>query len=80
MLAGARARIGPCPNDSRMLLGSSFVASVATPDRLARLLEACAAISREVPLFRAHVDPDAGAAGHAAAIHEHALASTQVAA
>jgi hypothetical protein len=53
---------------------------VAAPERLARVLDVCAAMSQGVPLFRAHVDPDAGSAALAAAIHEHALASAEVAA
>ncbi|MFL5913605.1 MAG: hypothetical protein ACJ768_23960 [Gaiellaceae bacterium] len=77
---GHGTRIEPCRSDPRLLLGSSFVASVATPERLARVLDVCAAISQGVPLFRAHVDPDAGSAALAAAIHEHALASVEVAA
>jgi hypothetical protein len=77
---GRGTRIEPCPPDPRMLLESSFVASVATPDRVARVLDGCAAVSRDVPLFRALVDPDAGAAALAAAVHEHALAATEVAA
>jgi hypothetical protein len=60
--------------DARALLGSSFVSSVATPERLARLLDVSARVSAGVPMFRAQVDPAEGAEALAAAIHEHSQA------
>jgi hypothetical protein len=58
--------------DPAVLLGSSFVASVSTPARLAGLLDVSAAIARDVPLFRVHADPAAGSAPLAARLLEHA--------
>jgi hypothetical protein len=58
--------------DPAVLLGSSFVASVSTPQRLAGLLDVCAAIARDVPLFRVHADPAAGSGVLAERMLEHA--------
>src|SRR4051794_6778303 len=70
----AGTRIETAGVDARALLGSSFVSSVATPERLARLLDVSARVSAGVPAFRAHVDPAEGSGALAAAIHEHAHA------
>ncbi|MBV9212635.1 MAG: hypothetical protein JOZ25_03205 [Actinobacteria bacterium] len=55
--------------DPRMLLASTFVLGVTTPERLVNQLDVCAAIAREVPLFRVHARaaPDAGSLADAVA-------------
>jgi hypothetical protein len=70
--SGAGTRIEAGGVDAAALLGSSFVASVSTPERLAGLLDVCARVSATVPLFRAHVDQREGADALAAAVIEHA--------
>lgn len=60
--------------DPAALLGSSFIAGVDSAARLSGLLEVCAAIARDVPLFRVHADPAAGSELLAARLFEHAHA------
>ena len=57
---------------ARDLLGSAFIPSVTSPDRLTRLLDLCAELSRATPLFRLNVDTAAGADALAAQVLEHA--------
>ena len=60
--------------DARELLASTFILSVASPQRLAMLLDLCGEISSSVSLFRLPVDPDSGASVAADAVWEHASA------
>ena len=57
------ARIEPLPTpDPRLLLASTFVLGVQTPERLRNQLDVCAAIARDVPAFALRVGGvDAGA-------------------
>ena len=56
--------------DPRLLLASTFVLGVQTAERLSNQLDICAAIAREVPVFRVHVDHGGGGSAQlAAAIH-----------
>ena len=57
---------------ARDLLGSAFIPSVTSPDRLAGLLDLCAELSRATPLFRLKVDTAAGAHALADQVLEHA--------
>jgi hypothetical protein len=58
--------------DPRMLLASTFVLGVQTPERLRNQLDVCADLAREVPLFWLDVAPEGGAARSAAAVADHA--------
>jgi len=57
--------------DARALLASTFVVSLAPPERLVRLLDLSATIQATVPLFRARVDDASGADALAEAVMEH---------
>lgn len=46
--------------DPRLLLSSTFVLGIQTPERLRRQLDVCAAIVHSVPLFRLRVRPGIG--------------------
>jgi hypothetical protein len=58
--------------DPRLLLGSTFVLGIQTPERLMRQLDLCAAIVRDVPLFRLRIVPGVGSERLAAIADEHA--------
>ena len=58
--------------DPRLLLASTFVLGVQTPERLLRQLDVCAAIVRTVPLYRLRV-----ASGASAALAERVEAHTR---
>jgi hypothetical protein len=64
--------IAPMAPDPRQLLGSTFVLSVQTPQRLRNQLEVCADLARTARTYTATVDPQAGAATLAEAILAHA--------
>lgn len=68
---GEGARIEALPNpDPRLLLASTFVLGIQTPERLRNQLDVCAAIARDVPAFDLRVTGvDAG--GLAQAVSEH---------
>lgn len=57
--------------DPRVLLASTFIVSVTSPARLTNLLELCAELSASVPIFRAGVGLDQGAAGLAGSVRAH---------
>lgn len=65
---------------SPMLLGSSFLPSVATPERLAVQLAVCARLAGEVPINRVTIPPTVDAAELAARVADHAasLAEAEV--
>jgi hypothetical protein len=72
---GAAPRIQPMPApDPRLLLASTFVYSVQTPQRLRNQLDICADLARTVPAFTAAVESGDGAAALAARIDAHAQA------
>ena len=62
--------------DPRLLLASTFVLGVQTPDRLLNQLETCSAIARAVPIFRLTTAPHVDAAGTAEMLHDHLRASS----
>jgi hypothetical protein len=68
----AAGEIAPTPPDPRQLLGSTFVLSVQTPQRLRNQLEVCADLAHTARTYTATVDPRAGAATLAEAILAHA--------
>lgn len=57
---------------AHQLLGSAFIESVTSPRRLEGLLDICAELSRETPLFRLRMDPDQGAQELAQVVLDHA--------
>jgi hypothetical protein len=57
--------------DPRLLLVSTFVLGVQTPERLLNQLDVCSAIAREVPLFRLRIGRGVSAERLAATVHEH---------
>ena len=59
----------------RLLLTSTFVFGVRTPERLATQLDVCARIARTVPIFTLGISESAGSAAAAAAVEEHARAA-----
>jgi hypothetical protein len=61
--------------DPRLLLASTFVVSVRSPERLRRLLDVCADLAATARAYRVAVDRSAGPERLAAAVHAHALAS-----
>ena len=63
------------PAEPRRLLASSFNFVLRTPERLARQLDVCAAIAAQCSVVRVGVPPQVDAAGLAAAILDHALAT-----
>jgi hypothetical protein len=69
---GAGSGIETLAPDPRLLLSSTFVFGVRTPERLRRQLDVCARIADEVPTFSATVDPRAGSSSLAEAVQEHA--------
>jgi hypothetical protein len=54
--------------DPRLLLSSTFVVGVQTPQRLLNQLDVCAALARDVPLYRVRVDTHGGAEALAATV------------
>jgi hypothetical protein len=58
--------------DPTMLLGSTYVLSVRSPDRLANQLDLCAAIAASVPIFDLLIPPTVPARDSAAAVLAHA--------
>ena len=62
----------PLPSpDPRLLLASTFVLGVQTPERLRTQLDVCAAIAREVPAFRLPVAAGVGAGELAGIVQAH---------
>jgi hypothetical protein len=57
--------------DPRLLLGSTFVLGVQTPERLRNQLDVCAAIAARVPGFELPVADGVSAEQLAATVHEH---------
>jgi hypothetical protein len=70
--SSAAGEIAPVAPDPRRLLGSTFVLSVQTPQRLRTQLEVCGDLARTARTYTATVDPEAGAASLAEAILAHA--------
>ncbi len=58
--------------DPRLLLGSTFVLGVQTPERLRRQLDVCAAIARSIPLFWLRITPDMDSQRLAELVASHA--------
>jgi hypothetical protein len=56
----------------RLLLSSTFVFGVRTPERLANQLDVCARIARTVPTFSLGISETVSSAAAAAAVEEHA--------
>jgi hypothetical protein len=54
-----------------MLLSSTFVFGVRTPERLVHQLDVCAALVREVPMFWLRIQPEGGSARLAEVVDEH---------
>lgn len=70
---GTEARIEPVAEpDPTMLLGSTYVLSVRSPDRLANQLDLCAAIAASVPIFDLLIPTTVPARDSAAAVLAHA--------
>jgi HPr kinase/phosphorylase len=61
----------PAP-DPRLLLASTFVYSVRSPERLRNQLDVCAELAKSVPVYSAAVAPGRGAEELAGAIATHA--------
>jgi hypothetical protein len=57
--------------DPRLLLASTFVLGVQTPERLRTQLDVCAAIAREVPLLRLRVAAGTSSEALAREVREH---------
>jgi hypothetical protein len=57
--------------DPRLILSSTFVVSVQSPERLRNHLEVCGELARSVPMFHLTVDPQLGSAALADAVVEH---------
>ncbi|MDX6726491.1 MAG: hypothetical protein QOK49_1296 [Baekduia sp.] len=57
--------------DPLLLLASTFVLMVRTPERLRRQLDVCAAIADDVPLYRLRIAPSLNARATAEIVHEH---------
>ena len=70
--SSAAGEIAPIAPDPRRLLGSTFVLSVQTPQRLRTQLEVCGDLAQTARTYTATVDPEAGAASLAEAILAHA--------
>jgi hypothetical protein len=71
--AGSREPlISPLEPDPRLLLASTFVLSVRTPQRMRNQLDVCADLSQSARMFAAAVDPTAGPGPLADAIGAHA--------
>jgi hypothetical protein len=74
---GETASIEPIARiDPRLLLSSTFVLGVQTPDRLLNQLETCSAIARAVPIFRLTTAPHLDAARTAGMLHDHLRTSS----
>lgn len=72
-LAGRREPlVAPLEPDARLLLASTFVLSVRTPERMRNQLDVCADLARSARMFAAAVDPAAGPGPLAEAIGAHA--------
>lgn len=70
---GAEARIEPVEKpDPTLLLGSTYVLSVRSPERLANQLDLCASIAARVPIFDLLIPATVPARDSAAAVLEHA--------
>ena len=67
----APLQIGPVDEVARVLLGSTFVPHVRTPERLMTHLELCADLSRRVPCHAVHAPEDARAGDVAQRILDH---------
>ncbi|HEX8742437.1 MAG TPA: hypothetical protein VF712_04820 [Thermoleophilaceae bacterium] len=77
---GGDAAIEPFERpDPRLLLASTFVLGVRTPERLANQLDVCSALARTVPVFWLRVDAGEGSARLAAAVDDHVRALEPVA-
>jgi hypothetical protein len=61
--------------DPRLLLASTFVVGIQTPERLRRQLDVCASLVRGVPLFDLRIAAGRGSEELAALVHEHAAAA-----
>lgn len=71
---GTEARIEPVLEpDPVLLLGSTYVLSVRSPDRLANQLALCSALASSVPIFDLLIPPTVPARDSASAVLEHAL-------
>ena len=71
--AGEAPGIAPVERpDPRVLLASTFVLGVRTPERLRTQLDVCARMARSVPLFSLAIAPGVGAEVAAAMVEEHA--------
>lgn len=71
--AGGSIEPLPAP-DPRILMASTFVLTLATPDRLQNLLDVCAEIASSVPAHRVRVEPGTDARALAARLDAHARA------
>jgi hypothetical protein len=58
--------------DPRLLLGSTFVLGVKSPERLRNQLDVCARIGESVPLFALRISPDVGSQQLAELVLGHA--------
>ena len=66
--------------DPRLLLSSTFVFGVQTPERLRNQLEVCAALAGRVPMFALDVSPDSGSQRLADIVERHARSTIGAAA
>jgi hypothetical protein len=73
---GPGSAVGPLERtDPRLLLSSTFVFGVQTPERLRNQLEVCAALARTVPMFSLQVSPATGSRQLADVVERHARAT-----
>jgi len=63
--------IDKCTPDPRVLLASAFITYLGTPEYLIAMLESCARVAREVPLFTVRVPGASGAAAVSRELAEH---------
>jgi HPr kinase/phosphorylase len=72
LTGGDGAAVEPLPApDPRLLLASTFVLGVQTPDRLSTQLDVCAALARDVPLLRLRVGAGRSSESLAREVHDH---------
>jgi hypothetical protein len=70
---GAGSAVEPLDRtDPRLLLSSTFVFGVQTPERLRNQLDVCAGLARAVPMFSLEVSAEAGSERLADIVERHA--------
>jgi hypothetical protein len=81
LVPGGGSSVAPLERvDPRLLLSSTFVLGVQTPERLRNQLDVCATLARAVPMFSLGVSPEAGSRQLADVVERHARATLGAAA